>query len=96
MWDHKSCTLNGEELVWHPLRKSKGEGSSKQQKVMESPPSGRELVLDALIGLMDEVAQLWDTVHQHGKLLIAGLEGIPGRLKEESVKNGFSDLTKGQ
>jgi len=85
MWDHKSCTLNGEELVWHPLRKSKGEGSSKQQKVMESPPSGRELVLDALIGLMEEVTKLQDMVHQRGELLIGLLEGILGRPKEERI-----------
>ena len=52
---------------------------------MESPPLGRALVLDALISLMDEVTQLQEVVHQHGELLIAGLEEIPGRPKEKRV-----------
>jgi len=34
LWDQKTCTLNGEELVWHPPEKSKGEWLSKQQKAM--------------------------------------------------------------
>ena len=85
MWDQKSCTLNREELVWHPPEKLQDERSSKQWKVTELPPSGSELVLDALICLMDEVAQLQETVHQHGKLLVARFEGIPRRLKEERI-----------
>jgi len=85
MWDQKPCTLNGEELVWHPPEKLQDERLSKQWKVLESPPLGSELVLDALIGLMEEVTKLQDMVHQRGELLIGLLEGILGRPKEERI-----------
>jgi len=52
---------------------------------MESPPLGRVLVLDMLIGLMDEVTQLQEAVNQHGKLLVSRLEEILGKLKEERI-----------
>ena len=56
-----------------------------QWKVAELPPLGGALVLDALVGLMDEVIRLQEEVHQHGELLIARLEAILGRLKEERI-----------
>jgi len=52
---------------------------------MELPPSGGALVLDALVGLMDEVIQIWEEVHQHGELIIAMLEAIPGTWNEERI-----------
>src|SRR5882724_4296433 len=85
LWDQKPCLLNREELVWHSLERSKGKESKKRQRVMESPPLGRVLVLDALVGLMDEVTQLWDAVQQHGELLVARLGDIPGRPEEERM-----------
>jgi len=38
--------------------KSRGEGSSKQQKTMELPPSDGESVLDVLAALLEEVKWL--------------------------------------
>ena len=52
---------------------------------MELPSSGGELVLDVLVGLMDKVIQLWEEVHQHGKLIVTRLEAILGRSKEERI-----------
>ena len=72
-------------MVLHPPEKSRGEGSSKKRKATESPPLGSMLVLDMLIGLTDEVIWIWEVVHQHGKLLIARLEEILGRTKEERI-----------
>jgi len=69
----------------HSTEESRGEGSSKQQKVTESPSLGGAWVLDVLVGLMDEVIQLWEEVNQHGKLIITGLEVLLGRLKEERI-----------
>ena len=66
-----------------PLEESKGEGKSKQQKVTELPLSGEALVLDVLVGLTDEVLQLWMEVHQHGKLIISGFMGVPKGSREE-------------
>jgi len=45
----------------HSPEESRGEGSSKQWKVTESPPLSGELVLDALVGLKDEVVKILDT-----------------------------------
>jgi len=39
--------------------KSRGEGLSKKQKVAELPPSGEASVQDTMVGLLDEVKQLW-------------------------------------
>ena len=58
---------------------------SKQWKVTESPSLGGALVLDMLVGFMDKVAWLWEEVKQHGELIIARLEAILGRLKEERI-----------
>jgi len=58
---------------------------SKQWKVTELPPSGGALVLDALVGLMDEVIWLQEEVHQHGELIITRLESMLGRSKEERI-----------
>ena len=77
--------MNRKELVLHSPEESRGKGSSKQQKVAESPPLGGALVLDVLVGLMDEVIQLQEEVHQHGELIVAGLEAILGRSKEERI-----------
>ena len=77
--------MNRKELVLHSPEESRGKGSSKQQKVAESPPLGGALLVDMLVGLMDEVIRLQEEVHQHGELLIARLEAIPGRLKEERI-----------
>ena len=46
-----------------PLEESHSEGRSKQWKVAELPLSGEVLVLDALVGLMDEVLQLLKEVN---------------------------------
>ena len=85
IWGRKTCTLNGKELVLHSPEESRGEGLSKQWKATESPSSDGALVLDALVGLMDEVAQLQEEETQHGELIVSGLEAIPGRLKEERI-----------
>ena len=54
---------DGKVLVLHPPEESQGEGTSKQQKVTEPPLSREVLVLDALVGLSDEVLWLWMEVH---------------------------------
>ena len=77
-------------LGWESTRlafskESRGEGSSKKQKVMELPLLGGVLVLDALVGLTDDLIQLQEEVNQHGKLIIARLEVVPGMLKEERI-----------
>jgi len=56
---------------------------SKQQKVTELPLSREALVLDTLVGLMDEVLWLQMEVHQHGKLIISGFVDAPKGLREE-------------
>jgi len=77
--------LDGKVLVLCSLEESRGEGSSKQQKVAELPSLGGALVLDVLVGLTEEVIWLWEEVNQHGELVIARLEAVPGRSKEERI-----------
>jgi len=77
--------LNGKEMVLHSLEKSRGKGSSKKQKVAESPPLGKALVLDALVGLSDEVNWLQVEVKQQGKWIFSAFEVLLGRLKEERI-----------
>ena len=72
-------------MVLRSPEKSRGEGSSKQQKVMESPPSDGESVLDVLAGLSEDVKQLWEEVKQQGEWIFSRLEVLPGRLKEERI-----------
>jgi len=50
---------------------------------MELLLSGEVLVLDALVGLMDKVLQLWKEVNQHGTLIIYGFIDVPKGLVEE-------------
>jgi len=66
-----------------PPEESRGEGMSKQWKVTELPLSGEALVLDTLVGLMDEVLQLQTEVHQHGKLIISGCMDVTKGSREE-------------
>ena len=42
-------------------------------EVAELPLSGEALVLDALVGLTDEVLQLWKEVNLNGTLIISRL-----------------------
>ena len=66
-----------------PLEESRSEGKSKQQKITKPPLSGEALVLDTLVGLMDEVLWLRKEVNQHGTLIISGLMDVPkGSLEE--------------
>ena len=69
----------------HSPEKSRGEGSSKQQKAIESPPLDGESVLDVLAGLSEDVKRLQEEVKQQGKWITSGLEVLPGRLKEERI-----------
>ena len=57
----------GKEMVLCSPEKSRGEGSSKQQKTMESPPLDGESVLDVLAALPEEVKQLQEEVKQQGE-----------------------------
>jgi len=77
--------LNGKEMVLHSPEKSRGEGSSKKWKVAEPPPLGKVLVLDALVGLSDEVKWLQEEVKQQGKWIFSAFEVLPGKLKEERI-----------
>jgi len=77
--------LDRKVLVLHSPEESRGDGSSKQQKVTELPSSSGALVLDMLVGLMDKVSQLREEVNQHGKLVVTRLEAMLGRLKEERI-----------
>ena len=54
--------------------KSRGKGSSKKQKVAELPPSGEALVLDMLVGLLDEVKWLQEEVKQQGEWIFSTFE----------------------
>ena len=68
----------------HSSEESRGEGSFKQWKVTELPLLGGALVLDTLVGLLDEVIWFWE-VKQHGKLILTGLGAVLGWLKEERI-----------
>ena len=56
---------------------------SKQWKITELPLSGEVLVLDTLVGLMDEVLWLWKEVNCHGALIISRLVDAPRGSMEE-------------
>jgi len=79
-------------MVLCSLEKSRGKGSSKKQKVAESPPSGEVSVQDILVGLSDEVKWLWKEVKwlwkevkQQGEWIFSLFEVLPGNLKEERI-----------
>jgi len=50
---------------------------SKQQNTAKLPLSGEALVLDALVGLTDEILWLQKLVNQHGELIISRLVDVP-------------------
>ena len=72
-------------MVLCSLEKSRGKGSSKKQKVAESPPSGEVSVQDILVGLSDEVKWIWEEVKQQGEWIFSLFEVLPGNFKEERI-----------
>src|SRR5882724_4029126 len=74
------------ERKWYSPEKSRGEGSSKEQKATEFSPLNGESVLDVLAGLLEDVKwRLREEVKQQGKWIFSRLEVLLGRLKEERI-----------